>query len=53
MKDIYSEETDKLIREYLIKATKENRIIINEWRNFIDYDILPLIKKIIEENNGI
>ena len=47
--DLYSEETEKEIKEALIFAEKHGRVKINEWRNFIDYDIIPLIKKFRKE----
>jgi len=45
MENIYSKEAEKEIKDTLLFAEEHSRIKVNEWRNFIDYDLIPLIKK--------
>jgi len=55
-KFLYSKELEEKIKKQLIFAENHGRVKINEWRNFIDYDIIQIIQfaleKFLEENNG-
>ncbi len=46
---LYSKEAENEIKEQLMLAEKSGRITINEWRNFIDYDVTLLMKWAVEE----
>lgn len=45
MIDVYSKEAEEIIKETLKFSESHSRIQVHEWRNFIDYDLIPLIKK--------
>jgi len=49
IKKLYSKKTNELIREALVGAEQTSRIKVNEYRNFIDYDLIPLIRRIMED----
>jgi hypothetical protein len=51
MKYAYSKEAESIMRSALVQASENKRVIINEWRNFIDYDLIPLIIKINDKEN--
>lgn len=46
---LYSEREKALIVKTLEFAQKHGRIKVFEWRNFIDYDIIPLLREFWEE----
>lgn len=50
IRKIYSKKTRQLVKDALIYAEDNNRIKLYELKNFVDYDIIPLIRKIIEES---
>jgi len=45
MINVYSKEAEELIKETLRFSESHSRVRIHEWKNFIDYDLIPLIKK--------
>lgn len=47
---LYTKKTQDIIYTALVEADKSHRAKINEYRNFTDYDIIPLVKKLIESN---
>jgi hypothetical protein len=47
---IYSQKVDKQIKDALLYSEEKGRVKVGEWRNFVDYDIIPLIRLLIEEN---
>ena len=47
-KFIYTKEAEKMIKDALILAEIKGRIKVHEWRNFVDYDIIPLVKTLHE-----
>ena len=46
----YSKEFEEKVKKVLINSEEHGRIVIHEWRNFIDYDIVPFIRDLIKEN---
>jgi len=48
IKYIYSKEYEDMCYEWFEKGNTK-RYFIYEWKNFIDYDVIPLIRKFIEE----
>lgn len=47
---LYSKETEKEIYQVLQLAEEHGRVKVHEYRNFTDYDIIPMVRKLIEKN---
>jgi len=46
---LYTKKADKIIKNQLLFAEESGRIKINEWRNFVDYDIIQIVRDLIEQ----
>lgn len=53
IKRLYSNKVRNQIINSLKYAEQQNRVNVYEWNNFIDYDIIPLIRKVVEDGNKI
>lgn len=49
---VYSKKAEEKIKETLQFAEKHSRVQIHEWRNFIDYDLIPLIKYFVKKEES-
>ena len=48
MINVYSDEFETEARLMIRESSLKHRITVHETRNFIDYDLVPFVKKLLE-----